>query len=150
MSIFRTFDNIGLGSYQLFILLSTENYPVSLSIGMQYAILAYYDLQVLQVSLLCCFFSLHAGIHVSCLSTVWVVLHLLWLVHYLWNNWTLPFNMYRISLNNGPGVYYLYSLPAPGLKLRQAFIYGRRLLVCRCSTLVSSINFTNQLQMYDT
>ena len=30
--------------------------------------------------------------------------------------------MYRISLNNGPGVYYLYSLPAPGVKLRQAFI----------------------------
>ena len=29
---------------------------------------------------------------------------------------------YRISLNNGPGVYYLYSLPAPGVKLRQAFI----------------------------
>ena len=27
-----------------------------------------------------------------------------------------------ISLNNGPGVYYLYSLPAPGVKLRQAFI----------------------------
>ena len=22
---------------------------------------------------------------------------------------------YRISLNNGPGVYYLYSLPAPGV-----------------------------------
>ena len=29
---------------------------------------------------------------------------------------------YHISLNNGPGVYYLYSLPAPGVKLRQAFI----------------------------
>ena len=28
----------------------------------------------------------------------------------------------NISLNNGPGVYYLYSLPAPGVKLRQAFI----------------------------
>ena len=29
---------------------------------------------------------------------------------------------YHISLNNGRGVYYLYSLPAPGVKLRQAFI----------------------------
>ena len=27
---------------------------------------------------------------------------------------------------------------------------GRHLLVCRCSTLVISINFANQLQMYDT
>ena len=34
----------------------------------------------------------------------------------------IALSRYRISLNNGPGIYYLYSLPAPGVKLRQAFI----------------------------
>ena len=38
---------------------------------------------------------------------------------------------YRISLNNGPGIYYLYSLPVPGIKLRQArhLFKARHLLI---------------------
>ena len=51
--------------------------------------------------------------------------------------------MYHISLNNGPSVYYLYSLLTPGLKLRQALILSASERSERAQSLFMSIEISD-------